>query len=141
LKSLYLVHKFVERGSDTLLAFALREVARVLSDYSQTYGETIVRIAIGKHRHTLHLPVPFATQDGPRPNVGRTPAQVHRVLAGFLWKLRAIEQALTIAIQVPQDIGLKPVSQHAEQEMARQVRVGGGQTGSLAVGGDCPGRC
>ena len=78
--------------------------------------------AIGKHRHTLDLPVPFAAQDGPRPDVGRTPGQVHGVPAGFLWRLRAIEQPLTIAIQVPQGIGLKPVRQHAEQEMARQVR-------------------
>ena len=38
------VRSALERGSDTLPAFALREVARVLSDYSQTYGETIVRI-------------------------------------------------------------------------------------------------
>ena len=34
----------VERGSDSLPTFALREVARVLSDQSQTHGETIVRI-------------------------------------------------------------------------------------------------
>jgi hypothetical protein len=33
----------LERGSDTVPAFALREIARVLSDYSQTYGEIIVR--------------------------------------------------------------------------------------------------
>ena len=38
------VRSALERGSDTLPAFALREVARVLSDYAQTYGETIVRI-------------------------------------------------------------------------------------------------
>src|SRR5215475_5820865 len=34
----------LERGSDTFPAFVLREVARVLSDQSQTHGETIVRI-------------------------------------------------------------------------------------------------
>jgi hypothetical protein len=33
----------LERGSDTLPAFALREVACVLSDYSQIHGEIIVR--------------------------------------------------------------------------------------------------
>jgi hypothetical protein len=38
------VRSALERGSDTLPAFALREVVRVLSDHSQTYGETIVRI-------------------------------------------------------------------------------------------------
>jgi hypothetical protein len=34
----------LEHGSDTVPAFALREVARVLSDLSQTHGETIVRM-------------------------------------------------------------------------------------------------
>src|SRR5919204_779104 len=34
----------LEHGSDTLPAFALREVAQVLSDRSQIHGETIVRI-------------------------------------------------------------------------------------------------
>src|SRR5712672_3061149 len=38
------VRSAFERGSDTLPAFALREVACVLSDHSQTHGETIVRI-------------------------------------------------------------------------------------------------
>jgi hypothetical protein len=38
------VRAALERGSDSLPAFALREIARVLSDYSQTYGESIVRI-------------------------------------------------------------------------------------------------
>jgi hypothetical protein len=34
----------LERGSDSLPAFALREVARALSDFSQTPGQTMVRI-------------------------------------------------------------------------------------------------
>jgi hypothetical protein len=38
------VRSALERGSDALPAFALREVARALSDQSQTHGETIVRI-------------------------------------------------------------------------------------------------
>ena len=38
------VRSALEHGSDTLLAFALREVARVLSDRSQIHGETIVRL-------------------------------------------------------------------------------------------------
>jgi hypothetical protein len=38
-------------GSDSFPAFALRELARVLSDFSQTPGETIVRI-----RHVLDDP-------------------------------------------------------------------------------------
>jgi hypothetical protein len=38
------VRSALERGSDTLPAFALREVASVLSDQSQTHGQTIARI-------------------------------------------------------------------------------------------------
>ena len=38
------VRSALERGSDSLPTFALREVARVLTDQSQTHGEAIVRI-------------------------------------------------------------------------------------------------
>src|SRR5262245_27031106 len=38
------VRSALERGSDALPAFGLREVAQVLSDQSQTHGETIARI-------------------------------------------------------------------------------------------------
>jgi hypothetical protein len=38
------VRSALERGSDTLPAFALREVARVLSDESQTHRPTMARI-------------------------------------------------------------------------------------------------
>jgi hypothetical protein len=46
------VRSALERSSDTLPAFALREVTRVLSDQSQTHGETIVRI-----RNVLDEPI------------------------------------------------------------------------------------
>jgi len=38
------VRSALERGSDSLPAFALREVARVLTDQSQTHGQAIARI-------------------------------------------------------------------------------------------------
>jgi len=38
------VRAALERGSDTVPAFALREVAHVLADQSQTHSETIARI-------------------------------------------------------------------------------------------------
>jgi hypothetical protein len=38
------VRSALERGSDSLPAFALRDVARVLTDQSQTHGDTIARI-------------------------------------------------------------------------------------------------
>jgi hypothetical protein len=46
------VRSALERSSDTLPAFALREVARVLGDHSQTHGETIARI-----RNVLDEPI------------------------------------------------------------------------------------
>ena len=42
----------LERSSDTLPAFALREVTRVLSDKSQSHGETIARV-----RNVLDEPI------------------------------------------------------------------------------------
>jgi hypothetical protein len=51
------VREALGRGSDSLPVFALREVARVLSDQAQTHGEIIVRI-----RNVLdepHLNEPF----------------------------------------------------------------------------------
>lgn len=38
------VRSALERGSDSLPTFALRDVARVLTDQSQTHGETLARI-------------------------------------------------------------------------------------------------
>jgi hypothetical protein len=38
------VRSALEHGSDSLPTFALRDVARVLTDQSQTHGETITRI-------------------------------------------------------------------------------------------------
>jgi hypothetical protein len=38
------VRSALERSSDSLPAFALRDVARALTDQSQTHGETIARI-------------------------------------------------------------------------------------------------
>jgi hypothetical protein len=46
------VRSALERSSDTLPAFALREVTRVLSDQSQTHGETIARV-----RNVLDEPI------------------------------------------------------------------------------------
>jgi hypothetical protein len=42
-----------ERGSDSLPAFALRDVARVLTDQSQTHGETIARIVLDELNEAL----------------------------------------------------------------------------------------
>jgi hypothetical protein len=53
------------------------------------------------------------------------PAQVNRPLSRFLGGFRAIEQTSTLAIQITQMIGLKSVSENAEQEMPGQVWGGG----------------
>jgi hypothetical protein len=38
------VRSALERGSDAIPTFALRDLARVLTDQSQTHGETLTRI-------------------------------------------------------------------------------------------------
>jgi G3E family GTPase len=61
----------MDRGSDSLPAFALREIARVLSDFSQTPGQTIVRIQNvleDPHLHdALGLSQTRRTMFGPNP--------------------------------------------------------------------------
>jgi mannose/cellobiose epimerase-like protein (N-acyl-D-glucosamine 2-epimerase family) len=49
------------------------------------------------------------------------PAQFYGALSGLLGRARAIEQA-ALAIQVTPSIGLQPVREGAEQQMARKVR-------------------
>jgi len=71
----------------------------------------------------LHLAVPFARQHGARPQVHRTPGQLHGALPGVLGRHGTIEQTLALAVQITQHAGLQPVSQNAEQEVAGQVRV------------------
>ena len=77
--------------------------------------------AIGEHRYPMHPAVPFAAQHGARPKLGSTPAQVRGALSRFLGGPRAIEQALTLAIQIAEMIRLKAVGEHPKQKVARQV--------------------
>ena len=69
----------------------------------------------------MHPAVPFAAQHGARPKLGSTPAQVRGALSCFLGGPRAIEQALTLAIQIAEMIHLQPVGEHSKQKVARQV--------------------
>jgi len=78
--------------------------------------------AVGKYWHPSHLPIPFAPKHGARPEVRSTPAQIHGTLSRVFRRRRAIEQTLTLAIQVTKLSGLKAVSQNAKQEMSGQVR-------------------
>ena len=55
------------------------------------------------------------------PELGSTPAQVRGALSRFLGGPRAIEQALTLAIQIAEMIRLKAVGEHPKQKVARQV--------------------
>ena len=59
------VRSALERGSDTSPVLALREVARVLSDYSQTYGGTIVRIRNVLDEPHLNEALAFLKTAGP----------------------------------------------------------------------------
>jgi hypothetical protein len=70
----------------------------------------------------LHVSVPFAAQHRARPQLRVTAARVDRTPSCVLGRYRLVEQALALRIQVTQLIGLKPVSQNAEQEVAGQVR-------------------
>ena len=58
--------------------------------------------AIGKHRHLLHLPVPFAAQDGSGPERGGMSAQIQGPLSSLLRRPGPIEQTLTLPPS-PQD--------------------------------------
>jgi hypothetical protein len=64
---------------------------------------------------------PFTAEHRSRRQLGVTPAEIHRTLSSVLGRPRAVEQPLALAIQVTELIGLKPVSQNAEQEVAGQL--------------------
>ncbi len=70
----------------------------------------------------MHLSPPFAAQHSARPQVRNTPAQIYGARSRFLGGPRAIEQSLTLAIQVTEMVSLEAVSQNAKQEMSGQVR-------------------
>ena len=71
----------------------------------------------------MHLAVPFAPQHGARPQFRRTPGQIHGTLPCVLGRRRTVEQMFALAVQITQYVGLEPISQNAEQEVAGQVRV------------------
>jgi hypothetical protein len=60
----------------TNLARAMVRACRELNDVRAMFqnaarqAQAIPGKAIGKHRHLLHLPVPFAAQDGAGPKLG-----------------------------------------------------------------------
>ena len=64
---------------------------------------------------------PAATQYAAGPKLGRVPAQVRGALSRFLGRLRAVEQALALAIQISEMIRLKSVGENTKQKVARQV--------------------
>ena len=77
---------------------------------------------MGKHRHPLHLALPFTAQDCARLEVPGTPVQVDGTLSSFLRGLRAVEQTLALTIQVTQVVCLKSVSEDTKQKVTGQVR-------------------
>ena len=48
--------------------------------------------------------------------------QVHRALAGIFGWSRTIEKTSALDIEIAEPLGLKPIGQNTEQEMARQLR-------------------
>ena len=85
-------------------------------------GVAVPGKAIGKHCHPLHLPVPFAVEDGAGPKLRGPLAQLHGVLSSLVRRPRAVEQTLSLTLQVAQTISLQPVSQGAKQQMTSKVR-------------------
>ena len=71
----------------------------------------------------MHLVVPFAPQHSARPQVRRTPGRIHGALPCVLRRHRTVEQTLALAVQITQYVGLQPIRQNAEQEMAGQLGV------------------
>ena len=86
-------------------------------------GLAVPSKAICEDSDPLHLAVPFAPQHSARPQVRRTPGQIHGALPCVLRRHRTVEQTLALAIQITQHIGLQPIRQNAEQEVAGQVGV------------------
>lgn len=70
----------------------------------------------------MHPTVPFAAQHGAGPQLGRTPAQVRGTLSRFFRGLRAVQQALRLAIQIAEMVRLKPVGENPKQKMPWQLR-------------------
>src|SRR5262249_58141535 len=69
----------------------------------------------------LHLTVPFAPKHSARPQVHRAASQIHGALSCVLRRHRPVEQTLALAVQITQYVGLQPIRQNAEQEVAGQV--------------------
>jgi hypothetical protein len=69
----------------------------------------------------MYPAVPFASQHGASLKLGSTPTQVRGALSRFFGRLRAIKQALTLAIQIAEVIRLKAVGENPKQKVARQV--------------------
>jgi len=72
----------------------------------------------------LHLAIPFAGQHGAGFQVCGAPGQLRGALPGVLGRHRTIEQTLALlTVQITHHFGLQAVRQHAEQQVAGQVRV------------------
>ena len=69
----------------------------------------------------MYLAVPFAAQHRARPKLRSAPAQVRGALSRFLGGLRAIEEALALAIKIAEMIRLESVGENTKQQVARQV--------------------
>ena len=69
----------------------------------------------------MHPAVPLAAQYAAGPKLGNMPAQVRGALSRFLGGLRAIEEALALAVQIAEMIRLKSVGENPKQKVARQV--------------------
>ena len=79
--------------------------------------------AFSQHHDPVHSPLPFSCENGPWSDCDRQQAHLNGSLASALRGMRTVEQALAFSIELPEPIGLQPVGQHAEKEMARELSV------------------
>jgi hypothetical protein len=65
----------------------------------------------------MHLSIPFAAEHGAGPKLSILSTRGNGALAGLLRRLRSIEQALTVSVEVSPTVRLELIGQDAEQEM------------------------
>ena len=59
----------------------------------------------------MHLAVPFPSQRGPGPQLAVMPGDSNSLLSSCLRRLRSIEQAPALRMEVAPTVGLHPVGQ------------------------------
>jgi hypothetical protein len=81
-------------------------------------GSAVPGEALSQNRNPMHLPVPFPGQDGSGPDFYGQPVLVDCLFASIFWGRSLIEKALALIAQITEMVGLKPIGEHAEQQVS-----------------------